>query len=79
MLPDAALHVWYEQPAGRWPAARTGRVDLTGVPIPTDGQAYLCGPLPFMRAVRSSLLDRGLPASAISYEVFGPDLWLSQD
>jgi nitric oxide dioxygenase len=36
---------------------------------------YLCGPLPFMQAVRQSLLDRGVPARDIQYEVFGPDLW----
>lgn len=40
--------------------------------------AYLCGPLPFMRAVRTQLLDKGVPASDIHYEVFGPDLWLAQ-
>jgi ferredoxin-NADP reductase len=32
-------------------------------------------PLPFMRLVRSTLLDRGVPPARIRYEVFGPDLW----
>lgn len=41
--------------------------------------AYLCGPLPFMRAVRTQLLGKGVPAADIHYEVFGPDLWLAQD
>jgi ferredoxin-NADP reductase len=36
---------------------------------------YLCGPLPFMRSVRSALIDRDVPARDIQYEVFGPDLW----
>jgi nitric oxide dioxygenase len=36
---------------------------------------YLCGPLPFMRAVRSALIERDVPARDIQYEVFGPDLW----
>ena len=31
---------------------------------PTDVQVFTCGPLPFMRHVRSSLLARGVPASA---------------
>ena len=35
----------------------------------------MCGPLPFMRAVRRELMDKGVPARNISYEVFGPDLW----
>jgi nitric oxide dioxygenase len=28
-----------------------------------------------MKAVRSSLIDRGVAARDIQYEVFGPDLW----
>ncbi|MBB5122612.1 hemin transporter [Streptomyces eurocidicus] len=76
-LPDAAAHVWYERPeAADWPADRTGLADLTGVEIPAGTVAYLCGPLPFMRAVRAQLLTAGVPAADIHYEVFGPDLWL---
>ncbi|MFC4500428.1 MULTISPECIES: globin domain-containing protein [Streptomyces] len=77
-LPDAAAHVWYEQPPAGWPAERTGRLDLAAVALPTDATAYLCGPLPFLRAARAQLLTAGIPASAIHYEVFGPDLWLGQ-
>ncbi|AWT42879.1 MULTISPECIES: globin domain-containing protein [Streptomyces] len=75
-LPDAALHLWYEQdaPAG----ARTGFVDLTGVAVPAGTRAYLCGPLPFMRSVREQLLARGVAPADIHYEVFGPDLWLAR-
>ncbi|TNY35301.1 globin domain-containing protein [Thermomonospora catenispora] len=76
-LPDAQAHVWYERPTGEWPAERTGLADLSGIDLPRDVRAYLCGPLPFMRAVRSQLLDRGVPPSRIHYEVFGPDLWLA--
>lgn len=78
-LPDATAHVWYEQPEQPWPADRTGLVDLAAVPVPADATAYLCGPLPFLRAARTQLLALGLPASAVHYEVFGPDLWLGQD
>jgi nitric oxide dioxygenase len=76
-LPDAQAHVWYERPVGEWPAERTGLADLSGVEIPEGTRAYLCGPVPFMRDVRGQLLDRGVPASRIHYEVFGPDLWLA--
>jgi nitric oxide dioxygenase len=31
-----------------------------------------------MRHLRSTLLGRGVPASRIRYEVFGPDLWGAQ-
>ena len=50
--------------------------DRSGIPIPDGVQAYLCGPLPFMRSVRTQLLERGVHPSAIHYEVFGRDLWL---
>jgi nitric oxide dioxygenase len=50
-------------------------MDLDDVKLPADAIYYLCGPLPFMKAVRSSLIDRGVAARDIQYEVFGPDLW----
>ncbi|WP_328558716.1 globin domain-containing protein [Streptomyces coelicoflavus] len=77
-LPDARLHLWYEEPGDQAPEASTGRADLGGVDLPDDLTVYLCGPVPFMRAVRGDLLRRGVPAEAVHYEVFGPDLWLGQ-
>jgi nitric oxide dioxygenase len=50
-------------------------MDLSDVALPAGVQVFTCGPLPFMRHVRSSLLARGVPATSIRYEVFGPDLW----
>ncbi|MER6914383.1 globin domain-containing protein [Streptomyces sp. NPDC000594] len=79
VLPDATAHLWYEAPEGDWPADRTGRADLTAVPLAPGTTAYLCGPLPFLRTARTQLLERGVPAADIHYEVFGPDLWLGQD
>ncbi|MCX5429100.1 FAD-binding oxidoreductase [Streptomyces sp. NBC_00257] len=78
-LPDAAAHFWYEDPEPGHPAERTGRVDLSGLTVAPGTHAYLCGPLPFMRAVRTQLLAKGVPATDIHYEVFGPDMWLAQD
>ncbi|MBM7441261.1 globin domain-containing protein [Streptomyces sp. HB132] len=77
-LPDAVAHFWYENPEPGHPAERTGTVDLSGVPVAPGTHAYLCGPLPFMRTVRAQLLDKGVAAADIHYEVFGPDLWLAQ-
>ncbi|MEV5983980.1 globin domain-containing protein [Streptomyces sp. NPDC052051] len=74
-LPDAAVHFWYEQDAPE--SAHTGRVDLTAVPVASGTHAYLCGPLPFMRAVRAQLIEKGVAPADIHYEVFGPDLWLA--
>ncbi|MER7056320.1 MULTISPECIES: globin domain-containing protein [unclassified Streptomyces] len=78
-LPDARLHLWYEEPGDQVPDASAGLADITGLELPPGLTAYLCGPVPFMRAVRGDLLRRGVPAQAIHYEVFGPDLWLGQE
>ncbi|WP_411149208.1 globin domain-containing protein [Streptomyces sp. A30] len=75
-LPDARAHFWYEQPGEEEPAARVGLMDLHGIELPDGAMVFLCGPLPFMRAVRGQLLAAGIPARNIRYEVFGPDLWL---
>ncbi|MBB2912499.1 nitric oxide dioxygenase [Streptosporangium becharense] len=80
-LPGATLYRWYEE-AGDCscdPAPLLGHADLSGIELPPGLVAYLCGPLPFMRGVRTELLRRGVPARAVHYEVFGPDLWLGQD
>ncbi|WP_369388819.1 globin domain-containing protein [Streptomyces sp. CG1] len=75
-LPDASVHFFYERDAA--PGTHTGLVDLSGVPVHPGTHAYLCGPLPFMRAVRTQLIEKGTPPADIHYEVFGPDLWLAQ-
>ncbi|ANS69749.1 flavohemoprotein [Streptomyces lincolnensis] len=75
-LPNARLHLWYEEPGAAAPEASPGQADVSTLDLPAEATAYLCGPLPFMRAVRGDLLRRGLPAHAVHYEVFGPDLWL---
>ncbi|WP_318200110.1 hypothetical protein [Streptomyces sp. SCL15-4] len=76
-LPDARAEFWYEQGASGEPGSRTGLMDLDGLALPADADVYLCGPLPFMRAVRTQLLRAGIPARSLRYEVFGPDLWLA--
>ena len=75
LRPIAEAHLWYEEPTAG-PGALTGRVDLKAVPVAPGTRAYLCGPLPFMRAVREQLLEQGVRPADIHYEVFGPDLWL---
>jgi nitric oxide dioxygenase len=76
--PAASLHLWYEEP-GAGDGAAAGQADIGALDLQEGLTAYLCGPLPFMRAVRGDLLRRGVPAAAIHYEVFGPDLWLGQE
>jgi len=77
-LPNASIYVWYEQGAeGHLPVngVFSGKMDLSQVNLPDDAAYYLCGPLPFMQAVRSDLIERKVPPEDIQYEVFGPDLW----
>lgn len=76
-LPQGTLHLWYEEPGDS--GARPGRADVTALDLPAGTTAYLCGPLPFLRAVRGDLLGRGTAAADIHYEVFGPDLWLGAE
>lgn len=87
-LADARSHLWYEHLPASWdaeheagregPVVRPGRMELAGIELPEGVRAHLCGPLPFMRGVRAQLLERGVPAQDIHYEVFGPDLWLAR-
>jgi len=77
-LPNAASATWLLDTAGAEELdAAQGFMDLRERELPADAQYYLCGPLPFMQSVRSTLIERGVPARDIQYEVFGPDLWLA--
>ena len=76
-LPNATIHLWYETGTPTLPvtSSHPGTMNLDHIDLPDDAAYYLCGPLPFMQAVRSQLIDRGIPPRDIQYEVFGPDLW----
>jgi len=73
-LAHAEAHVWYERPHPGWPASYTGWADLSRVTIANDVQAYVCGPPPFIDAVRAHLTNLGVPRSRIRHELFGPEL-----
>jgi nitric oxide dioxygenase len=77
-LPGSTAHVWYERGGeSSLPvdSVSQGVMALDGLQLPEGAAYYLCGPLPFMQAVRSALIDRGVAPRDIQYEVFGPDLW----
>lgn len=78
-LPGGTLHVWYERASEaatlEVDGVLDGLLDPADVDLPEGAGYYLCGPLPFMKVVRSALLAGGVPARDIQYEVFGPDLW----
>ncbi|MHC5906502.1 hypothetical protein ACVNF4_21735 [Streptomyces sp. S6] len=66
-MPNATLHLSYGRP-----------VDLDALALSPNVTALLCGPLPFLRAIRAGLLAKGVPADAIHYELFSPDHWFAQ-
>jgi nitric oxide dioxygenase len=65
---------WYEQGA-TGTGVFTGFIDTDTIPLPPDADVYLCGPVPFMQAVRAGLHRRGLSDEQIRYEVFGSEQW----
>jgi ferredoxin-NADP reductase len=74
-LPNASIHVWYENGTGSHEpldGVHAGLMNLADVTLPDTAWYYLCGPIPFMQAVRSALIERGVPPADIQYEVFGP-------
>jgi nitric oxide dioxygenase len=77
-IDDFSTYTWYERVDADDQQSREGYMDLSDIPLPNDLQVFTCGPLPFMRHVRSQLLSRGIPDARIRYEVFGPDLWAAQ-
>ena len=78
VLHDLRSHIWYGDVADGDTRSFEGYMDLSAIDLPEDVQVFTCGPLPFMRLVRQSLVERGVPAEKIRYEVFGPDLWAAQ-
>jgi ferredoxin-NADP reductase/MOSC domain-containing protein YiiM len=75
-LPHARQHVFYSQasPAGRRRAgAAAGRLTgqaLLALGVPASADAYLCGPAPFMTAIRGALTKAGLGPGRIHTELF---------
>ncbi|MEU2350628.1 globin domain-containing protein [Modestobacter sp. NPDC049651] len=78
LLANGSVHVWFErteQCSLPVDGVHSGTMDVAEVAVPDDALWYLCGPLPFMKAVREQLLERGVHPKDVQYEVFGPDLW----
>ena len=74
-IDNAQSQYWFEEPGTEAQNMHAGYMVFDSIELPADADYYLCGPLAFMQSVRSQLLERGVPARAIRYEVFGPDLW----
>ena len=78
-LAETTRYTWYQEPGSVTGTDqehfRPGLMDLSDLPIPLDTEVFMCGPLPFMRGVRRTLIERGVDPADIAYEIFGPDLW----
>lgn len=76
-LPGAQMHHWYEDLGARTvtETIHEGFIDLGEVPVDPNAQVYLCGPPPFMKAVRRGLEGLDVPEGNVHFEVFGPDTW----
>ena len=78
-LPNARGRVYYTQPGADDVEGEcfdaTGRLTgsvLAELGLPVDGQAYICGPGPFMDAISAGLASLGVDAALIHTEPFGP-------
>jgi len=79
-LPTARSHICYSRPdpgdrhgrdyhhAGRLSAAVLG-----GLGLPREAEAYLCGPVGFMREISAGLVALGVDGARIHTEIFGPE------
>lgn len=68
-LPHAQLFLRYKDFDGEHD---DGRNPLTRVPLPSDAQTYVCGPVDFMRSIRRELIGAGLSPASIHFEAFAP-------
>lgn len=78
VLGNARSAIYYSKPndadrqgvdyteAGRLSADR-----ILGLGLPTEADAYLCGPVGFMDSVTTALVEAGLEASRVHTEIFG--------
>ena len=79
-LPNARSRVWYSQPGPDDHLGteydELGHITPEGIAAtgaPTDGEFYLCGPTPFMTAIRAGLDTLGVPTARVHTETFGAE------
>jgi len=77
-LDNFSSYTWYEHVDPDDSSSREGHMDLSDIPLPDNVHVFTCGPLGFMRHIRTELMRRRVPAHHIRHEVFGPDLWAAQ-
>ncbi|WP_420750581.1 globin domain-containing protein [Rhodococcus sp. O3] len=73
MLPHAQVHLRYTEFDS---IHDDGRNPLTGISLPAHAHTYVCGPVDFMRSIRTRLINAGLPPESVHFEAFAPGSWL---
>jgi ferredoxin-NADP reductase len=61
-LDNFISYTWYEHLDPGDTTSRQGHMDLSDIPLPDDLHVFTCGPLAFMRHIRTELMQRGVPA-----------------
>lgn len=80
LLPNLVTQTFYETPRKQdhlgtdYDMQGKMQLDSDLITSFSDGQFYLCGPLPFMQAQWQALVSAGVSPQNIHREVFGPDL-----
>lgn len=72
-LPDARQHIFYtagQQAGGDVSLGRLDQQSIAAQNLPTDAAIYLCGPIPFMDAMRDALVACGFSSGQIHTELF---------
>jgi hypothetical protein len=65
-IDDFTSYTWHESVDPEDHESRRGLMDLSDVPLLPDAvQVFTCGPLPFMRHVRSTLLTRSVSVGGV--------------
>lgn len=74
-LPNSHSRVRYSRPddgdRGHDGTGRLTVADLHDLGVPTDAEAYLCGPAAFMSELTSGLVDYGVDSARVHSETFG--------
>jgi ferredoxin-NADP reductase/MOSC domain-containing protein YiiM len=77
-LANARSTIYYSRPSDAdrrgvdyTEAGRLSTDRIFGLDLPTDADAYLCGPVGFMNSVTTALVDAGLEPSRVHTEIFG--------
>ena len=65
--------IWYRNEVVEQSHIHHGMMDFSQLELPVEqGNFYLCGPIAFMQFAKQQLLNLGVVATNIHYEVFGP-------